>query len=401
MRLERILQTLTAKYKDNIHQSHITFLNLVIDAMGLGASLTCTSLGRALDTKTTMKHNIKRVDYMLGSECLHQERVQYYTAIAASLIGKNVRALINIDWSSTTPCRKFHILRASLVVENKGRALTLYEENHPESDLTTEKVHKKFLAKLKEILPNDCHPIILTDAGFKVNWFKLIIKHGWDYVGRVRGNTYYRLAPASNIWKNCHDLYKKATVNPVYLGELELSKTHQWKCHSHLIKQKLKGRKKKGVMGKIDASTASRKNAKRASDPWLLVTSISSKKLSKKIIAFYSTRMQIEETFRDTKSPQYGMGLKLSRTKSAKRFDILLLIGSLMHYILYVLGRVAEKENMAKDFQSNSIKNRRVLSPVFLARQLWRSGGITDLVSKVPNAIKQIKLEAGYVYSSL
>jgi hypothetical protein len=29
-------------------------------------------------------------------------------------------------------------------------------------------------------------PIIVTDAGFKVPWFRQILKLGWDFVGRTR-----------------------------------------------------------------------------------------------------------------------------------------------------------------------------------------------------------------------
>ncbi|MDL3180696.1 transposase, partial [Salmonella enterica] len=37
-------------------------------------------------------------------------------------------------------------------------------------------------------------------------------------------------------------------------------------------------------------------------------------------VNIYSKRMQIEETFRDLKSPAYGLGLRHSRTSSSERF---------------------------------------------------------------------------------
>ncbi|HBA5410266.1 TPA: transposase [Escherichia coli] len=46
----------------------------------------------------------------------------------------------------------------------------------------------------------------------------------------------------------------------------------------------------------------------------------------KQLVNIYSKRMQIEETFRDLKSPAYGLGLRHSRTSSSERFDIMLLI---------------------------------------------------------------------------
>ncbi|WP_181201778.1 transposase, partial [Escherichia coli] len=44
----------------------------------------------------------------------------------------------------------------------------------------------------------------------------------------------------------------------------------------------------------------------------------------KQLVNIYSKRMQIEETFRDLKSPAYGLGLRHSRTSSSERFDIML-----------------------------------------------------------------------------
>jgi len=36
------------------------------------------------------------------------------------------------------------------------------------------KIHKAFLKKLKFILPINCQPIIITDAGFRNSWFKMV-----------------------------------------------------------------------------------------------------------------------------------------------------------------------------------------------------------------------------------
>ena len=36
------------------------------------------------------------------------------------------------------------------------------------------------------MLPANCCPCILSDAGFKNPWFKAVASLGWDYVGRIR-----------------------------------------------------------------------------------------------------------------------------------------------------------------------------------------------------------------------
>jgi hypothetical protein len=70
-------------------------------------------------------------------------------------------------------------------------------------------------------------------------------------------------------------------------------------------------------------------------EPWLLATNIPTNIFSSRcIVRLYTKHMKIEETFRDLKSPQYGFGLRQSRTQAPNRFDILLLIG-LLAFMIY------------------------------------------------------------------
>jgi hypothetical protein len=62
------------------------------------------------------------------------------------------------------------ILRA--VIPIGGRAFTIYEEIYPEKQLGTVGAHKDFLNKLASVVPSGITPIISTDAGYRVPWFK-------------------------------------------------------------------------------------------------------------------------------------------------------------------------------------------------------------------------------------
>jgi len=55
-----------------------------------------------------------------------------------------------------------------------------------------------------------------------------------------------------------------------------------------------------------------------------------------------------------------------------KRIEILLLIGMLAHFISYILGISATAAGLEKQFQANTEKKSRVLSFVFLGRQIYR-----------------------------
>ena len=54
-------------------------------------------------------------------------------------------------------------------------------------------------------------------------------------------------------------------------------------------------------------------------------------------------RMQIEETFRDLKSPAYGLGLRNSRTSNPERFDIMLLIALMLQLSFWLAGVHAQQ----------------------------------------------------------
>lgn len=80
--------------------------------------------------------------------------------------------------------------------------------------------------------------------------------------------------------------------------------------------------------------------------------------------------MQIEAAFIDTKNAKLGMSLEFANSRSPERFDILLLIGPLILYILWCIGFAAEQLNLHHSLQANTEKNRRVLSYIYLDREV-------------------------------
>ena len=61
----------------------------------------------------------------------------------------------------------------------------LYAELHQESRHGSPRVEANFLRTLAWVLPRSCHPIVVTDAGFRTPWFDAVRRQGWDYVGRL------------------------------------------------------------------------------------------------------------------------------------------------------------------------------------------------------------------------
>ncbi len=149
-----------------------------------GEVLTVTHLGRSIRSDAKEKHCIKRADRLLSNRRLQGERTEIYSSLTRLLVGTKQRLVIIVDWSDMAECKRHFLLRASVPVQ--GRSLTLYEEVHTLKSKEKPKTHQQFLQTLKSLLPPNCRPILVTDAGFRTPWFKQVEALGWDWVGRIR-----------------------------------------------------------------------------------------------------------------------------------------------------------------------------------------------------------------------
>ncbi len=129
------------------------------------------------------KNYINRADRRLSNEAFLDEIAFIYAALITSLI-KTKQPLILIDWNNADNKERHMILRASLALE--GQPLTLLQDVKSMDDYNCQHVHAAFLLRLKAQFPEDCPPVIVTDAGFKVPWLKQIHKMGWHYITRAR-----------------------------------------------------------------------------------------------------------------------------------------------------------------------------------------------------------------------
>jgi hypothetical protein len=350
-----------------IHKSRIEALSEVVLAAIHTKELLLTKLGRAI-AGIQERSGIQKVNRLLGNQHLLNERKIISKKISELLIGNKKCPEFIVDWSKY-PNSEDAILRASLAAE--GRAITIYEERHPFKKMGNRKIQKNFLNTLKMILPNECQPIIITDAGFHNEWFKEILKLGWNYVGRIRGLKKCQFE-GSTIFHSCKALFKLATKKMKYLGEMTLTKKNPMKSHIYLVKSKLKGRKVFTKAGQVSRHKDSKAYSRAQREPWLIASSLHGRNAGKKVHALYARRMTIEEAFRDMKSSRYGFGLEEGKTKRSNRRDVILLVAMLAGLIAWITGMAGEQMKLQYQFQSNSIKHRRVISLFYLGCQLIR-----------------------------
>jgi len=329
------------------------------------ATLTVTNLGRHKEGAAYVKNKIKSVDRLFGNKKLQKELLLIYREFYEPILKNLPIFYIAVDWSGCCSS-EHHMLRASLLYH--GRGIPIYTEVHSQANVGNRIVHKTFLANLKKILPFGKAVVIVTDAGFATPWFHEIIKQGWDYVGRINRNTAILLEEADDEWIYTDMLELQASGQVKYIGEGRIGKKSKTPVIGHVYTYKEKYKHRKGTCRFPEQNE---RNARAQRKPWILVTSLPFTESSRgEVRNIYKRRMQIEQNFRDDKNPRLGFGWRFARVYNTERLPVFCLIASIATFFLWWIGLTAEKIGLHRRFQANSIRTKRVLSFLFLAKQL-------------------------------
>lgn len=354
-----------------MHQKRAGSLEAAVEGLLRGGRLRLTQLGRALNGSARPKHKIKRVDRLLGNRHLHLERARIYQAVARWLLSGVARPVIVVDWSDCEPGHQWLMLTAALVVG--GRAIPVYEEVHRLSGYNSPGTHRRFLKALAGVLPGECRPILITDAGFRGPWFRAVEQLGWDWIGRVR-NRIKVCMDGSDAWCFTTALYREATHRVCHLGWCQLSHKRPYGAHLYLVKVSRRGRGR--PVKRHGAGVTAQRFRKLYKDPWLVATSLPHEAgMGRRVMKLYAKRMQIEETFRDLKDERWAFGMALARSSSRARREVLLLIATLATLQLWLVGLAATARGWMRHFQANTERRRAVLSVIFLAREVLKHPG--------------------------
>jgi hypothetical protein len=378
MHVNRIVRQLLAACSDIVHAKRITAVLVAVDAIVRGGRLALTSIGRSIAGPVRPKHSIKRIDRLLGNGKLFLEVPTFFKALARWLLRDEERPVVLVDW--TLVVGSFRALYAAVPIG--GRAVTIYLEVHPERLLGNTRVQQRFLARLRDVLPPGCRPIIVTDAGFHGAFFREIYRLGWDFVGRLRGTAKARPASGGEAISK-EQFYAKADAVPRDAGRglFDLYTN----AESVLVRLVSVRKKRAARRRQLPARKPDREFLQSAHDPWLLATSIIHLSPAA-IVNIYAKRMQIEETFRDTKNHRFGWSLRHVRSHSCQRLQVQLMLAAVATLAVTILGYAAERQGVHRGYQANTVAGR-VLSFFVLGcslvqrgdhRQFLRRGGLTE-----------------------
>lgn len=371
MRASGVLQKCLSGSLGAMHALRSRVLLRSVEALVAGRRLTLIDVARSWPGAERVRAPLKAFDRLLSNRHLHGEREQVYADMARWLL-RGERPVIVIDWSDLKEDRRWCLLRAAVPIG--GRTLPVLDMVFDGKEQGTPAAEKRFLLRLRTLVPQAVHPILVTDAGFRSPWFRAVSQIGWHWVGRLRNTTLVKPldVPDRNVeWGPSRALHVLAGSTPRDLGLMETVRSAPWVCRLVAYAKTARGRKhhNRRNRAQVARSSASRKAAAREREPWLIVASPELVHLSaRQLVTLYARRMQIELSFRDLKSHRYGQGFEDSLTRSGPRIEILLLVNALAAFASWLAGMACEATGIAH-WLSPIRSTRKLYSTLRLGRE--------------------------------
>lgn len=320
-----------ALFEGDLHARRVLSLANGVTGVLRAAVLSVHAIGEgyAEVARTKPRFGVKQVDRFLSNTAIDVARLT--PSWAKFVIGARKEIVVALDWTDFE--KDDHATLCAYVVTSHGRATPLTWKTVKKSTLAGRRNDYEYevIERLHDALPRDVDVTLLADRAFgDQKLYALLSSLGWDYVIRFRGVILVEDAagtqkPAqewlpptgrATILKNVRVTNDRAPVPAVVV-------VHQAKMR----------------------------------EPWCLATSLADRKATE-IVALYSKRFTIEETFRDAKDLRFGMGLSATHIRDAGRRDRLLLLAAIAHALLTLLGAASEKTGMDAYLKVNTAKKR-------------------------------------------
>jgi hypothetical protein len=316
-------------FRQGLHGARVMALGSAVAGVLRAAGLAIHAIGRAYAALADVepRHGIKQVDRLLSSGLSMEDAlrcwVQFVVADYPSII-------VALDWTDFEA--DDHVTLYAALVTTNGRALPLAWKTVKKSELkgNQSRIEEEMISSLHEWLPATTAVTLLADRGFgRVELYRhleslhgdYIIRFNQDILVQVDGKreTAGALVPTNGRVRMLLDA--KVTDRSVQVPAVVLVK------------------------------------AKRMKECWCLASSLATSE-AQEIVRLYGRRFTIEETFRDTKDINFGMGLRATHIRRADRRDRLLLLAALAHSLLSLLGVASERCGMDRGLKANTVKRR-------------------------------------------
>lgn len=373
---------------------HENRLNAVIDvsmALKDSQNLSLSAIGRSLQNSSSVKHKIKKVDRLEGNVKLHEELNTLYRGLSSyvlTYLSQDRSLPIIIDVCFMKDDRAIQMLSAEVAL--KGRSIPLYRKVFREGELKEQTLD--FLQELTHCVPKGREVIIIMDAGFHCEWFKIIESYGWHWICRVRKGKSFKLSD-TEAWITVEEFIPQVKDKTANYERILLTQRHEYQCRLVTTKRMAKGRVVKTSRGHTTERLASGRYRSAAKEPWLLATNLPNSFKGAQIVSLYAKRMQIEESFRDIKSHQFGLAGRYIRTKCIHRWGVKMLLAAIVQITYWVIGVIGHNQGMQKVFQANTVKDRKIFSYFTLGKLIIEHDKVHELIFDERKLVDLIRLE--------
>lgn len=348
---------------------HAARLHAVMDvakSLEKSQSLTLTSMGRHIDSSSSIKHKVKKVDRLESNTHLHKELNSLYEGLSDYVFTyvsqvKDVPVVIDLCYMKDD--KNIQMLSAELAT--RGRTLPLYREVFEKGELT--KRAAIFISELAKLIPEDREVICIMDAGFQEDWLKAIESKNWFWLVRSRRPSSIKFSGDEN-WTKIKDFIPIIGTRTKEYKDVLLYRNYSRCCRLVTIHKKALRKRKKTTKYNKNRLTGSGKYLEAAQEPWILATNLPIQYKAAQIVKLYSKRMQIEESFRDLKSHQFGLSGRNIRTTNVHRWGVKMLLAAIVQIVFWAVGIVAHSQGLQKIFQTNTVKDKKVFSNFTLGK---------------------------------
>lgn len=386
-----LLETHLSEACSEIHMSRLNSVLEVASALQKSSDLSLTAMGRKLGGKANIKHKIKKIDRLEGNKHLYGEFESLYKGLSDYVfkyIAHDKQAPIIIDLCYVKDNREVQMLSAE--VATKGRSVPLYREVFSQGELKGRAA--SFLSSLSKCIPSDREVLLIMDAGFGEDWFKTTEEYGWFWLSRIRQGKSIKLSDTDD-WINIKELLPQVGTRARSYNNAYIMKKHNRPCRIITKKNTLKNVKSKYVRQPGNYNAGGGDYARSVREPWILATNLPETVETAKVVNFYKKRMQIEESFRDIKSHQFGLSARYARTKSIYRWAVKMLLAAIVQIVCWVVGIIGHSQDFQRVFQANTVRDKKVFSYFYLGQLIIEHNMLEELELDINNLDKLIDAE--------
>lgn len=360
-----------------IHASRLQSVIDVATALQLSQNLSLTAIGRQLKSDTDIKYKIKKVDRLMGNQHLYNEVSQIYSGLSKYLFQylaytPDVALLVDLCFLKDG----YDIQMLSAEVATQGRSIPIYRDVFEKKHLKGRA--KEFISKLSAIIPPNRKIIIVMDAGFGDTWFEEVEKQGWYWLVRARKKKFVQLEKEGE-WRDVADIFPLVGIKGKSYDEAYITKGNPRACRIITKKFDIKTVRKQPKKLPRNYNAANGNYQRIAKEPWVLATNLPKEYNTTQVLGFYKKRMQIEESFRDIKSHQYGLSGRYIQSRCLYRWSIAMLLAAIVQLTVWIIGVVGHSLNYQRKFQANTVKDRKVFSYFYLGMLIVEHKMIEEL----------------------